>query len=112
MFGKFSAIISSNIFSGPYLFFCLSYPVVPPSSVLGISVCSLVLVAQSVKNPPAMQGVTCNAGDLSPIPGSGRSSGEGHGNPFQYSCLENPMDRGTRQTTVHGVARVRHALSN
>ena len=44
MFGKFSAIISSNIFSGPYLFFCLSYPAVIPSSVLGISVCSLVLV--------------------------------------------------------------------
>ena len=39
----------------------------------------------------------CNAGDAGDadsIPGSGRSSGEGHGNPFQYSCLENPMDRG------------------
>ena len=41
-----------------------------------------------VKNPPA------NAGDLSLIPGSGRSPGEGNGNPLQYSCLENPMDRG------------------
>ena len=36
----------------------------------------------------------CNAGDLGSIPGLGRSSGEGHGNPLQYSCLENPMDRG------------------
>ena len=36
----------------------------------------------------------CNTGDLGSIPGSGRSSGEGKGNPFQYSCLENPMDRG------------------
>ena len=36
----------------------------------------------------------CNAGDLSSIPGLGRSPGEGNGNPFQYSCLENPMDRG------------------
>ena len=41
-----------------------------------------------VKNPPA------NAGDTGSIPGSGRSPGEGNGNPLQYSCLENPMDRG------------------
>ena len=54
-----------------------------------------------VKNPPA------NAEDLrdaSSVPGSGRSSGEGHGNPPQYSCLENPMDRGAWRATVHGVA--------
>ena len=44
-----------------------------------------------------------NAGDLDPIPGSGRSPGEGHGNPLQYSTLENPMDRGVWQATVHGV---------
>ena len=47
----------------------------------------------------------CNAGDPSLIPGSGRSSGEGNGNPFQYSCLENPMDRGAWWATVHGVAK-------
>ena len=45
-------------------------------------------VALVVKNPPA------NAGDLGLIPGSGRSPGEGNGNPLQYSCLENPMDQG------------------
>ena len=39
-----------------------------------------------------------------------RSPGEGNGNPFQYSCLENPMDRGAWQSIVHGVARVRHDL--
>ena len=39
------------------------------------------------------------------IPGSGRSPGEGNGNPLQYSCLENPMDRGVWQPTVHGVAK-------
>ena len=44
-----------------------------------------------------------NAGDPGLIPGSGRSPGEGHGNPLQYSCLENPMGGG-----VHGVARVGH----
>ena len=54
-----------------------------------------------VKNMPA------NAGDLrdiGSIPGSGRSPGGGHGNPFQYSCLENSMDRGTWWAIVHGVA--------
>ena len=48
---------------------------------------------------------TCNVGDLTWIPGLGRSLGGGHGNPLQYSCLENPMDRGAWRTTVHGVAR-------
>ena len=46
-----------------------------------------------------------NAGDPGSIPGSGRSPGEGNGNPLQYSCLENPMDRGAWQATVHGVAK-------
>ena len=46
-----------------------------------------------------------NAGDLGSIPGSGRSAGEGNGTPLQYSCLENPMDRGGWQTTVHGVTK-------
>ena len=46
----------------------------------------------------------CKAGDLDSIPGSGRSPGGGHGNLLQYSCLENPMDRGVWQATVHGVA--------
>ena len=52
----------------------------------------------------------CNAGDLGLIPGSGRSPGEGNGNPLQYSCLENPVDGGPWQAIVHGVARVRHDL--
>ena len=47
----------------------------------------------------------CNVGDLGLIPGSGRSPGGGHGNPLQYSCLENPMDRGAWQATVYGVAK-------
>ena len=53
-----------------------------------------------VKNPLA------NAGDAGSIPGSGRSSGEGNGNPLQYSCLENFMDRGAWWAIGHGVARV------
>ena len=100
-------------------------------------------MAQSVKNPPAMQETqvdswvrklrwkwdrlptpislgfscgsagkesTCHVGDLGLIPGLGRSPGEGNGNPLQYSCLENPMDKGAWQATVHGVARVRYDL--
>ena len=50
----------------------------------------------------------CNAGDPSSIPALGRSPGEGNGNPLQYSCLENPMDRGAWRATVHGVANIRH----
>ena len=52
-----------------------------------------------VKNPPA------NAGDVGSIPGSGRSPGEGNGNPLQCCCLENLMDIGAWQATVHGVAK-------
>ena len=47
----------------------------------------------------------CNVGDLGSIPGLGRSPEEGNGNPLQYSCLENPMDRGTWQATVHRIAK-------
>ena len=54
----------------------------------------------------------CNAGDLGSIPGSGRSPGEGNGNPLQYSCLENPMDGGAWWATVHGVAKSRTRLSD
>ena len=53
-----------------------------------------------VKNPPA------NAGDMGSIPGLGRSPGEGNGNPLQYSCLENPMDRGAWWAPVHRVAEL------
>ena len=49
-----------------------------------------------------------NAGDLGLIPMLERFPGGGHGNPLQYSCLENPMNRGAWQVTVHGVKRVRH----
>jgi len=54
----------------------------------------------------------CNAGDLSSIPVSGKSSEKGNGNPLQYSCLENSMDRGAWQATVHGVAKSWTQLSD
>ena len=56
-------------------------------------------VAQSVKNLPAMKETPGS------IPGLGRSPGEGNGYPLQYSCLENPMDRGSWRAVVHGVTR-------
>ena len=52
----------------------------------------------------------CSAGDPVSIPGSGRYPGEGNGHPLQYSCLENPMDRGTWRAIIHGVTRVGHDL--
>ena len=58
-----------------------------------------------VKNLPA------NSGDPGSVPGSGRSPGEGNGNPLQYSCLENSMDRGAWQDTVNGVTKKQTQLS-
>ena len=55
-----------------------------------------------VKNPPASAGDIRHAGS---VPGSGRSPGGGHGNPLQYFCLENPMDRGASWATVHMVTK-------
>ena len=52
----------------------------------------------------------CNAGDPGSIPGLGRSTGEGNGNPLQYSCLENPMDGGAWWATVYGVSQSRTRL--
>ena len=60
-----------------------------------------------VKNPPVNAGDT---GDAGSIPGSGRYPGGGHGNPLQYSCLENPVDRGTWRATVRGVTKNRTLL--
>ena len=64
-------------------------------------------VALVVKNPPANAGDTR---DMGLLPGSGGSPREGNGNPLQYSCLENPMDRGAWWATVHGVTESRTRL--
>ena len=68
----------------------------------GVSQVALVL-----ENTPANAEELRDAGS---IPGSGRSPGEGNGNPLQYSCLENPMDRGAWWDTVHGVTQSRMLL--
>ena len=66
--------------------------------VLGTS-----LITQLVKNLPTMQESACDAGNPGSIPESGRSLGEGNGNPLLYSCLENPMYRGAWQATSMGL---------
>ena len=71
--------------------------------------------SQGVHGFPSSSGgkaSACNAGDPGLIPGSGRSPGEGNGNPLQYSCLENPIDRGAWRAIVHGVAKSWTLLSN
>ena len=62
-----------------------------------------------VKNLPANAGAS---GDLGSIPGSGRSPGGGNGNSLQYSCLENPMDRGAWKATVHEITKSQTQLSD
>ena len=58
-----------------------------------------------VKNLHVKPETACDAGNVSSVPGSGRSPGEGNGNPLQCSCLGNPMDRGAWQATVHGITK-------
>ena len=75
-----------------------------------IATVSLVNMHPLTELPPWLSGKepACNAGDtddVGSIPGLGRSPGRGHGNPLQYSCLENPMDRGVWRATVHRLAR-------
>ena len=73
-----------------------------PGNITSLTSCGASQVALVVKNPPA------NAGDVrdaSSIPGLGRSAGEEHSNPLQYSCLENPVDREAWWATVQRVAK-------
>ena len=72
---------------------------------------SLVSAGSVVKSRPAIQETACSTGDLGSITGSGRSPGEGNGNPLQHSCLGNPMDRGSQGATVPGIAKSRTQLS-
>ena len=77
-------------------------------TVLGINAkTEFTLVGSVVKNPPASVG---DAGNIGLIPGSGRSPGGGNGNLLQYSCLENPTDRGAWQATVHRLAKSQRRL--
>ena len=76
-----------------------------PDFSRGLEIYQVSQVTLVVKNPPASGR---DVRDVGSIPEWGRSPGEGHGTPLQYSCLENSMDRGAWWTTVHEVTRVRH----
>ena len=114
---KYNAEISLTSYCTQNCLFFLNYPRCLysqcnlSSGIQCLAVClrpliAIAWVAQVVKNLSATQA------DLSSIPWSGRSPGEGNGNPLQYSCLENPMDRGTWRATVHGVRKSRTRLSD
>ena len=91
------------------LVFLQTTPTLPHAPTLEIQVTATVSFpgGSLVKNPPAGDK---NAGDTDSIPGSGRCPGEGNGNPLQYSCLGNPMDRGAVGYSPWGSKRVRHNL--
>ena len=81
----------------------------------GLSCVILVVLSPVHQGSPGGSGgkePACNAGDLGSIPGSGRSPGEGNGNPLQYSCLENPMDREAWRAAVHGVTKSQTQVSD
>ena len=71
-----------------------------------------VLRVHGFPGGPVGEESACNAGDTGSVSGSGRSPGEGNGSPLQYSCLENPMDGGAWQATVHGVTKSWTQLSD
>ena len=71
-----------------------------------------ISMAQGFPDSSVGKEAACNEGDLGSVPGSGRSSVERNGYPLQYSCLENPMDRGAWQAKVHGVAKCWTQLNN
>ena len=91
------------------------------SMCIGLCVkCFLCIISCNIHSNPVRSGPlfsevkasACNAGDLGSVPRSGRSPGEGNGSPFQYSCLENPMDRGAWWATVHRVSNSWTRLSD
>ena len=70
------------------------------------------MVLQGFPGDSGVKNLPASAGDAGSIPGWGRSSGKGNGNTFQYSCLENPMDKGAWRATVDGVAKSQTQLSD
>ena len=108
-------------FPKPQIRLCLIYQTLPESQLIFNTVINSlcfyspynsIFVPNGFPDGSEVKASASNAGDLGSIPGSGRSPGEGNGNPLQYSCLENPMDGGAWQATVHEVAKSRTRLSD
>ena len=85
---------------------------VTPMPLLGRKMMCMCASCMGLPDGSDIKESACDSGDWGSIPGSGRSPGEGNGNPLQYSCLGNSMDRGAWRVTVHGVARSWTRLSN
>ena len=83
-----------------------------PDELLGKIIYVCMSVYMGFPGGSEVKASASNVGDLGSIPGLGRSPGEGNGNPLQYSCLKNPMDKGAWWATVHGVAKTQTRLSN
>ena len=92
------------------LIFCISFGLV--GFILFGFWLSLNINHRGFSGVSVVKNLTANAGDVGLIPGLGRYPGEGNGDPVQYSCLGNPMDRGAWRATVHGVAKNHTGLSN
>ena len=117
----FCWVLLSMILAVGYLHVCYVMLKIPSLPILELQGGNVLLRFYTACLGPLIRGFpggsevkasACNAGDLGSIPGSGRSPGEGNGNPLQYSCLENPMDRGAWWATVHRVAKSRTRLSD
>ena len=104
---------------GPFLGRCAVFPfsvkgaspVFLKTAASGVRCFFVIYLDDSLLSEPPGKESACSVGDLGSISGLGRSPGGGHGNPLQYSCLENPMDRGYWGPTAHGVAESRTGLS-
>ena len=105
-----------------YVLFWLCWVFVAARGLSLVAVCRLFIAVASLVSAQALEcgdfpcssvgeDSACSAGDLGSVLGSGTSPGVGNGNPLQYSCLANPMDRGAWRAAVHGVARVGHNLA-
>ena len=107
-----SMSIESMMPSNHLILYCplLLLPSVFPT--IRVFSCELALYISFKISPSNSKESACNAGDQGSIPGLGRSPGEGNGNSLQYSCLENPMDKGAWQATVHRVTKSQTPLSN
>ena len=91
----------------------LKWIAMPSSRMYTIYMCVCVCVYVYIYGLPQMvKNTAANAGDVDSIPGLGRSPGGGNGNPLQYSCLENHMDRGARRAIVHSVSKGQTQLSD
>ena len=88
------------------------FPALEADALTSQPPCKLSLLSIHFPGGSEVKASASNAGDLGSIPGSGRSPGEGNGNPLQYSCLENPMDGGAWWATVHGVTKSRTRLND